>query len=133
MKKYFRASFGIFCSTPGIAVVRAIPRMKASYMLFTGLPIKADEALQAGLVSRVVTSENLDQEVDLICNAIKSKSRSVITLGKKFFYEQLNLQLDEAYEKGGKIMVENLALNDGKEGIKSFVEKRKPIWSHKME
>ncbi|XP_055599365.1 enoyl-CoA hydratase domain-containing protein 3, mitochondrial [Uranotaenia lowii] len=124
------ASFGIFCSTPGIAVARAIPRMKASYMLFTGLPISAEEALTAGMVSKVVPAEQLDQEIETICNAIKSKSRAVIGLGKKFFYEQLALDINAAYERGEHVMTDNLATVDGQEGIRSFVEKRKASWKH---
>ncbi|XP_053681173.1 enoyl-CoA hydratase domain-containing protein 3, mitochondrial isoform X1 [Anopheles nili] len=125
------ASFGIFCSTPGIAVVRAVPRMKAAYMLLTGLPINANEALEAGLVSKVVQKDCLNDEVKNVCNAIASKSRAVITLGKKFFYEQIILDISTAYARGEQVMVENLATSDGREGINSFVEKRPPQWSHK--
>ncbi|XP_052860506.1 enoyl-CoA hydratase domain-containing protein 3, mitochondrial [Anopheles cruzii] len=124
------ASFGIFCSTPGVAVVRAVPRMKASYMLLTGLPIDATEALGAGLVSKVVPQDRLDEEIENICKAIGSKSRSVIELGKRFFYEQLSLDVKTAYMRGEQVMVDNLATKDGREGIRSFVEKRKPKWSH---
>lgn len=102
--------------------------MKASHMLLTGLPIKADEALSAGLVSSVVPHEKLDEEMDKITNAIKSKSRSVIELGKRFFYEQISMDIKTAYDVGGKVMTTNLKMHDGKEGIKSFVEKRKPVW-----
>lgn len=125
------ANFGIFCSTPGIAVARAVPRMKASYMLLTGLPISAQEAEKIGLVTEVTSSENLDAKVDAICEAIKNKSRSVIELGKKFFYKQINMDIKTAYEYGGQTMVRNLGMKDGIEGIQSFVEKRKAIWSHK--
>ncbi|XP_065087633.1 enoyl-CoA hydratase domain-containing protein 3, mitochondrial [Ochlerotatus camptorhynchus] len=124
------ANFGIFCSTPGIAVARAVPRMKASYMLFTGLPISAQEALESGLVSKVVPSDQLDQEIDTICNAIKSKSRAVIALGKQFFYEQIAMDVNNAYRKGEQVMTDNLSTVDGQEGIRSFVEKRKPVWKH---
>ncbi|XP_062555657.1 enoyl-CoA hydratase domain-containing protein 3, mitochondrial-like [Armigeres subalbatus] len=124
------ANFGIFCSTPGIAVARAVPRMKASYMLFTGLPISAQEALQSGLVSKVVPADQLDQEVETICNAIKSKSRAVIALGKRFFYEQIAMDVNSAYQRGEQVMAENLATADGQEGIRSFAEKRKPVWKH---
>ncbi|KAG5674264.1 hypothetical protein PVAND_004244 [Polypedilum vanderplanki] len=121
------SSFGIFCSTPGIAL-RVIPRMKSSFMLLTGLPITADEALRIGLVSNVVSKEELDKETERICNAIKSKSRVVISFGKKFYYKQLSMGLNDAYIEGSKIMADNLQLEDGQEGIKSFIEKRKPVW-----
>jgi enoyl-CoA hydratase/carnithine racemase len=124
------ASFGIFCSTPGIAISRVIPRMMSSYMLLTGLPISSDEALRVGLVTSVVSSEELDEEILKICDAIKSKSRAVVSFGKKFYYEQLGMDLNSAYQAGAKAMADNLQLLDGKEGIKSFIEKRKPVWNN---
>lgn len=104
--------------------------MKASYMLFTGLPIAAQEALQIGLVSSVVPSEELDNELARICDAIKSKSRAVVSFGKKFYHKQLGMDLDSAYEAGSKAMADNLQLHDGQEGIKSFINKRKPKWTN---
>lgn len=124
------ASFGIFCSTPGIAISRVIPRMKSSYMLLTGLPISSEEALRVGLVSSVVPSEELDNELARICDAIKSKSRAVVSFGKKFYFEQLGMDLNSAYSAGAKAMADNLQLQDGQEGIKSFIEKRKPKWTN---
>lgn len=105
--------------------------MKASYMVLTGLPLSALEAANAGLVTEVVPLENLDYRVDEICEAIKNKSRSVISLGKKFFTSQLEMDSKTAYDLGGQTMVRNLATTDGKEGIQSFVEKRKANWTHK--
>lgn len=99
------ANVGIFCSTPGIALARVLPKMKTSYMLFTGLPISAQEALKIGLVSSVVPSEKLDAECEKICDAIKSKSRSVIALGKKFFYRQIQMDQRSAYQEGAKVIV----------------------------
>lgn len=127
---FFRATFGIFCSTPGVAVARKVSRMKAAQMLFTGLPISAQEALSCGLVSSVVPPEELDAEVDRICQAISSKSRSVIALGKKFFHQQVEMGTREAFEAAGEVMVRNLSEPDGQEGVRSFVEKRKPKWTH---
>lgn len=80
-----------------------MPKMKASYMLFTGLPITAQEAHVAGLVSRVVSPDQLDAEVFHICNAVKSKSRAVIELGKKFFYQQVSLNIHVAYKFGEQV------------------------------
>lgn len=99
-------------------------------MLFTGLPLSAQEALTAGLVSSCVPVDQLDAETEKICNAIKMKSRSVVELGKKFYYEQMSMDINVAYKYGEQVMVDNLALPDGQEGIRSFIEKRKPNWSH---
>ncbi|XP_033226888.1 enoyl-CoA hydratase domain-containing protein 3, mitochondrial isoform X2 [Belonocnema kinseyi] len=124
------ANFGIFCSTPGIPLVRNVSRKVASHMLFTGLPITAKEAYEAGLVSKVVPNDKLEEEIQNITNAINSKSRSVVQLGKRFLYEQIDLDIETAYSLGTEIMVGNLKLKDAQEGIRGFVEKRKPVWSH---
>ncbi|XP_063829594.1 enoyl-CoA hydratase domain-containing protein 3, mitochondrial [Ostrinia nubilalis] len=124
------ANFGIFCSTPGIAVGRSVPKSRATYMLFTGEPITAQEAYDSGLVTKIVPANLLDEEVNKIIEKIKHKSRSVISLGKKFYYQQIDLDLFEAYKLGEDIMVQNINTNDGQEGIMSFVEKRKPKWNH---
>ncbi|XP_054269659.1 enoyl-CoA hydratase domain-containing protein 3, mitochondrial-like [Macrosteles quadrilineatus] len=124
------ASFGLFCSTPGIPVARSVSRKMALRMLLTGLPITAEEAYQAGLVSKVVPQESLETELKIITDSIESKSRTVISLGKKFFYKQVETDLQTAYRMGEDVMVSNIALEDGQEGIKSFIEKRKPSWKH---
>lgn len=103
--------------------------MHSSFMLLTGLTMNSDEAFKMGLVSSVVSSEELNNELIRICEAIKSKSRAVVSFGKKFYYQQLGMDLHSAYEAGSKAMVDNLQLRDGQEGIKSFIEKRKPNWS----
>lgn len=72
-------------------------------MLFTGLPITAQEAYVAGLVSRVVPVDQLDAEVDHVCSAVKSKSRAVIKLGKRFFYEQVSMNIQVAYKFGEQV------------------------------
>lgn len=120
------ANFGVFCSTPGIPLMRSIGRKNAAYMLFTGHPLTAQEALEAGLVSHV--SNQLDDLVKHITDGISSKSRAVIQLGKSFLYQQIEMNISTAYEKGAEIMRKNLELDDGIEGLKSFIEKRKPVW-----
>ncbi|XP_058806572.1 enoyl-CoA hydratase domain-containing protein 3, mitochondrial isoform X2 [Phymastichus coffea] len=127
------ANFGIFCSTPGIPLVRNVPRKVAAHMLFTGLPITAIQAFQAGLVSKLVPNDGLEQEVKIITDAVNEKSRSVVRLGKRFIQEQQEVDMDTAYSLGTEIMVNNLKLKDAQEGIKSFSEKRKPSWSHDYE
>lgn len=127
------ANVGIFCSTPGIPLVRNVSRKVAFHMLLTGLPISAKEAFDAGLVSKVVPDDKLEEEIQKITNAINSQSRSVTRLGKRFLFEQLDVDISTAYTLGTEIMVENLKLKDSQEGIKSFIEKRKPSWSHSYE
>ncbi|CAG9773793.1 unnamed protein product [Ceutorhynchus assimilis] len=122
------ANFGIFCSTPGIALSRCVSKMPSLYMLLTGLPVKAQEAKEIGLITKVCPSEKLDEEVDFVCNAIKAKSRDVVELGKRFYNEQICHDVKTAYKLGADKMVENLQMGDCKEGIRSFIEKRKPNW-----
>lgn len=103
-------------------------------MLLTGNTITAEEAVKNGLITRVVADENeLNQEVDQICAAIKSKSRAVIQRGKKFYYEQNQMTLKSALKYGEQEMVENISTVDGQEGIRSFIEKRKAVWTHSQE
>ncbi|CAH1736408.1 hypothetical protein AGLY_005175 [Aphis glycines] len=123
-------NLGLFCSTPGIPLSRVVSKKTAAYMLFTGTSINAEEALRTGLVSKVVQPEELDNEITTLTTLIGQKSRSVITLGKTFFYKQIDENIKSAYKNGEKIMLSNLELNDCKEGLLSFVEKRKPNWSN---
>lgn len=120
---------GLFCSTPAVAVARSIPRKVAAEMLFTGDPIDAESALKHGLLSRVVSdADALDDQVDRIANRIASVSREVTQVGKACLYRQLEMDRNEAYALAGQTMVDNLTLDDGKEGIRAFVEKRHPVW-----
>ncbi|XP_046491894.1 enoyl-CoA hydratase domain-containing protein 3, mitochondrial [Neodiprion pinetum] len=128
------ANFGIFCSTPGVFLARNVPRKVAAHMLFTGIPISAQEALRAGLVSKVVTdASKLDEEITTITSAINAKSRSVVRLGKRFLYEQLEVDTLTASSMASEMMVGNLRLKDGQEGVQGFREKRKPVWTHDYE
>nr|CAH0109740.1 unnamed protein product [Daphnia galeata] len=119
-------NLGLFCSTPGVAVARSIPMKLASYMLYTGLPITAEEAFKAGLVSRVVAAENLENETQQVIESIHKKSLPVIRLGKNFLNRQVKMDIIEAYKEGESVMVNNLQFQDAQEGLKSFAEKRKP-------
>jgi len=124
------AAVGLFCHTPGIPLSRRVPRAVSGYMLLTGLPIGAEQAAQAGLVSRLVAEDMVEEEVVNICAAISSKPRGVIALGKRFYQKQLELPLNEAYHAGGDVMVDNLWYKDAQEGIQAFKEKRKPVFTH---
>ncbi|KAK2495845.1 hypothetical protein MC885_000690, partial [Smutsia gigantea] len=123
-------NIGLFCSTPGVALGRAVPRKVALEMLLTGQPISAQEALLHGLLSRVVPEEQLEEETMRIARKIASLSRPVVSLGKATFYKQLPQDLRTAYYLTSQTMVDNVAMQDGQEGIKAFIQKRKPTWSH---
>lgn len=69
--------------------------------------------------------------MDKITSAINSKSRAVVQLGKEFLERQKSLNLADAYKRGTEVMLDNLKFRDCQEGIKSFAEKRKPVWSHR--
>ncbi|XP_051890089.1 enoyl-CoA hydratase domain-containing protein 3, mitochondrial [Pristis pectinata] len=124
---------GLFCSTPAVAVGRSVSRKVALEMLFTGDPISAHDALQHGLVSRVVPEDKLDEETMKIARRICETSRSVVELGKTTFYKQMVQDWKKAYQIASQVMVDNLALKDGQEGIEAFRQKRKPVWSHSTE
>lgn len=119
---------GLFCSTPAVAVCRAVPAKKALEMLLTGNPLSAAEAERAGLVNRVVPAERLGEETLQLARQIASASAETLALGKRAFYEQLPLDRPAAYAVAQQYMVENTALPDAREGIRAFLEKRPPQW-----
>ncbi|XP_073445088.1 enoyl-CoA hydratase domain-containing protein 3, mitochondrial isoform X1 [Dendrobates tinctorius] len=124
---------GLFCSTPAVALGRAVPRKVALEMLFTGEPISAHDALTHGLVSKVVPEDSLEAETMKIASKICQASRTVIALGKATFYKQISQSLEEAYRLTSQVMLQNLMLKDGQEGIEAFTQKRKPVWTNSLE
>ncbi|KAF1653611.1 Enoyl-CoA hydratase domain-containing protein 3, mitochondrial, partial [Eudyptes chrysocome] len=123
-------NIGLFCSTPAVALGRSLPRKVALEMLFTGEPLSAQEALMHGLVSKVVPEDKLEEETMKISHKICKSSKSILALGKATFYRQMTQDLDTAYKMTTQVMVDNLTLRDGQEGIEAFIQKRKPVWSH---
>lgn len=119
---------GLFCTTPMVPLVRAVPAKVAMEMLLTGQPIDAQRALAAGLVNSVVPAEQLDAEVRKWTEAILSSSASVIALGKREFYAQKNLDESAAYTRAVQVMTNNAVQPDAREGIAAFLEKRPPKW-----
>lgn len=122
---------GFFCSTPGVAVGRAVSRKKAMEMLLTGDPMSAAEAVAAGLINKVVPSDQLESEVRKLVEKITVSSRMVIGLGKQVFYRQIEMSQQEAYYYTREIMAENGVMADAQEGFAAFIEKRKPRWIEK--
>jgi len=122
---------GIFCTTPGVGVARNIARKHALEMLFTGDAIDAGTALSWGLVNRVVPLADLDAEVSRLAQKILAHSGAVVTMGKQFFYEQVEKGFAAAYSLASEGMACNMMLADAGEGIDAFLAKRKPRWRGK--
>jgi enoyl-CoA hydratase/carnithine racemase len=120
---------GLFCTTPMVPLVRAIPAKSAMEMLVTGAPISARRALELGLVNRVVGIEELDPTIQSLAESIAAMSPLVIRTGKRAFYEIEGLDEPEAYARAVPIMTENALYHDAQEGITAFLQKRPPRWS----
>ena len=124
-------NIGLFCSTPMVAVSRKVSRKKTMKMLLTGEPISAEYAKEIGLINDHFPISELEEEVLKLANKIASKSNLTIKIGKKAFYEQLEMPLSKAYKYTSEIMTKNAMALDAEEGISAFLEKRKPNWKNK--
>lgn len=120
---------GLFCSTPAVALSRNVARKRAMEMLLTGDFIDAATAREYGLVNRVAAAAELDAAADALARSIASKPPRVIQLGKRRFYEQLQLGLGDAYALATETMADNMLLPETVEGIDAFIEKRAPNWN----
>ncbi|MFN0263352.1 enoyl-CoA hydratase [Tepidamorphus sp. 3E244] len=119
---------GFFCSTPSVALSRNVDRKLAMELLLTGRMMSAEEAKSAGLVNHVAPHEQLAGMTLSMAHTVAEKSSAVASLGKKVFYEQVQMPLDDAYELAMQTMVDNLLMEDSVEGFTAFIEKRKPEW-----
>ncbi len=119
---------GLFCSTPAVALTRNITAKRAMEMLLTGEMISAADALEFGLVNRVVQSESLAETVRELAKTIAAKSPISVKLGKAAVTRQAGMGLAEAYDCASRAMVENMLAADAEEGISAFLEKRAPSW-----
>ena len=119
---------GLFCSTPMVALSRAVGRKAALEMLLTGDLINAERAREIGLVNRVVPLERLDDEVLELGQQIAGKLDLAVAIGKEAFYRQAELGLDAAYAYTGEVMTENMMARETEAGIDAFLEKRPPPW-----
>jgi len=119
---------GLFCSTPAVALSRAVSQKRAMEMLLTGIPISARTAQEWGLVNRVVPSDLLEDTVMQLAQHIARASSYTLAIGKQAFYRQLQVERPAAYEMAQRTMVENLLAHDAQEGITAFLEKREPQW-----
>jgi len=121
-------NIGLFCSTPMVALTRAIGRKPAMEMLLTGELIDAAEAKGLGLVNRVVPAAELRAATDAVARQIAGKSALSVAIGKEAFYRQAELDLAEAYRYAAEVMTRNMLAEDAREGIDAFLEKRPPVW-----
>ena len=124
-------NIGLFCSTPMVAVSRNVNRKETMKMILTGEPVTAKYAKEIGLINDYFDNSVLEEKILSLAETIASKSNKVIKIGKKAFYKQLEMPLDEAYKYTSKVMTENMMTLDAKEGISAFIEKRTPKWKNK--
>ena len=120
---------GLFCSTPMVALTRAIGRKRAMEMLLTGDFIDAPTAADWGLINRVVAPGELAPATLALARKIADASRFVVGLGKAAFYAQLDLDQPEAYAYAKEVMSRNALADDAQEGMSAFVERREPHWT----
>jgi enoyl-CoA hydratase/carnithine racemase len=121
-------NIGLFCSTPMVALSRAVGRKAAMEMLLTGELVDAASAKALGLVNRVVPEADLDAAVANLAGKIAAKSPLILAIGKEAFYRQAELGLEEAYRYAAEAMTRNMLAHDAEEGIDAFLEKRAPHW-----
>lgn len=119
---------GLFCTTPMIALTRAIGRKRAMQMLLTGETIDGTTAAEWGLVNRVVAADVLRTETRQLGRRIAEASPLVVGIGKQAFYTQIDLDLPRAYTYGSEVMTMNALADDAREGMRAFLEKRAPTW-----
>jgi len=120
---------GLFCTTPMVALSRAVGRKRALEMLLTGELVDADTAADWGLVNRVVPAGQLRKETRQLAGQISKASDLVVALGKQAFYTQIDLDQQKAYDYAKEVMSMNSLAHDAQEGISSFLEKRTPCWT----
>jgi enoyl-CoA hydratase/carnithine racemase len=122
-------NIGLFCSTPMVALTRAIGRKPAMEMLLTGDLIDARTALAHGLVNKVVPDDELDAAVDALARKVVAKSPLALAIGKEAFYRQAELGIEEAYRYASEVMTRNMLARDAERGIDAFIAKQPmPKW-----
>jgi enoyl-CoA hydratase/carnithine racemase len=122
-------NIGLFCSTPMVALSRNIPRKQAFEMLTTGAFIDAARAAELGLINRTVAPDALPQETMQLAQTVAAKLGGAVRIGKRAFYEQAEMPVEQAYIHTGSVMTKNMMMEDTAEGIDAFLAKRSPNWS----
>ncbi|MBI1817341.1 MAG: enoyl-CoA hydratase [Deltaproteobacteria bacterium] len=119
---------GLFCTTPMVALSRAVGRKRAMEMLLTGEMIDAPTAAEWGLINRVVPAATLDSETRALAEKVAGASSLTVAIGKQAFYAQIDLDQPKAYAYAKEVMSMNALAADAQEGMSAFVEKRTPCW-----
>jgi enoyl-CoA hydratase/carnithine racemase len=119
---------GLFCTTPMVALTRAVGRKRAMEMLLTGMTIDAAMAMEWGLVNKVVPAAQLEEATRALAQQIVDASPYTVALGKQAFYAQIDLVQPRAYAYAKDVMSRNAVAGDAQEGMSAFLEKRKPNW-----
>jgi enoyl-CoA hydratase/carnithine racemase len=122
-------NIGLFCSTPMVALSRAVGRKAAMEMLLTGDLISAERAREIGLINRVVPADVLDDTAHALARQIAAKSPLTVAIGKEAFYRQAEMDLSDAYDYSAQVMTRNMLARDAAEGIDAFLGKREPSWT----
>lgn len=122
---------GLFCTTPMVALSRAIGRKRALHMLLTGEPIDALTAADWGLINTVVPAAELKTAARKLAARIAQASPAIVRIGKQAYYTQIDLDQPKAYAYAKEVMTMNALASDAQEGISAFLEKRAACWSGK--
>ena len=124
---------GLFCSTPMVEVSRVIGPRQAMEMLLTGDAIDARTAVEWGLVNQAVPADELAAATTALAERVARGSSRTLEIGKRAFYEQLDVGLEDAYAHAKEVMARNAAERDAQEGMGAFLEKREPVWEGRLE
>ena len=122
---------GLFCTTPMVALTRAIGRKRALQMLLTGEPVAARTAAEWGLINDAVPAAELAAATRKLADKVAEASSLVVAIGKQAFYTQIDLDVEKAYAYAKEVMSMNALAADAQEGVGAFLEKRAPCWSGK--
>lgn len=122
---------GLFCTTPMVALSRAIGRKRALHMLLTGEKISAEIAAEWGLVNGAVPASELKEATRKLATRVAEASPLTVSIGKQAYYAQIDLDQPKAYAYAKEVMTTNALAADAQEGISAFLEKRQACWSGK--
>jgi len=121
-------NIGSFCTTPLVGIGRNMHRKHAMELALTGEMFSAEDAVRMGLINRSVAAGELHSEVEKLAQQIASKSAQGIRIGKRAFYQQIDMPVENAFDYATEEMIRAMTSADSDEGIQAFFEKREPQW-----